>query len=441
MVCIAIDSTLPRRPGAAFLRRLAASFGRSRSATGLVAVWAFVTLAGCATPVPPSNFQLARQAVERGDFVVAGQRFRAFADEELARLDAGGDLSRANNTALAYRDAANNFFRGKDLEQALGALERCVSVLARHAEGELCKNRGQQMLAEAQAPAERAERFAAALAPFDEVREARRPQVAAQLQAQRERAERQRRDWEAQAPLRAWQAERDRVERDLTVARSSETMLMSMGKDASGIRMNRRLLEARLADLDARKPNPDGSVRPAQGPSAFSGAVISELGNMANDLNRSRNNAPSASAATRVAPSTTVPSAGARPSGAGSASPSIANSGTPSVPPTVNSPPARTSPPQPRYTSTDATRCVRVIPRGQSGCNSRRCLQNTCNAKISVWSRGGGMQGWGLAEHAPGQIRMYHTNIFDDGSPIEYQACTWDRAASFGPSRNPCRYN
>jgi hypothetical protein len=217
----------------------------------LMAVFALV---GCATPVPPSNFQLARDAVARGDFIEAGQRFRLFADAELEKLDAGANIGRANKTALAYRDAAKNFLLGGNREEALAALERCVSQLARHAEGELCI----PLLREAQLPADRVERRSAAVAPFDSVRDARRQDVAAQQQAQRDEAERQRRELEARAPLREWQAERDRVEGNLAFARASEAMLLSMRKDTSQIRLQRQMLERRLEQLDASRP----TVRP-----------------------------------------------------------------------------------------------------------------------------------------------------------------------------------
>jgi hypothetical protein len=282
----------------------------SRHVRGHLATAAFaaVMVAGCASQVPPSNFQLARQAVENGDFLEAGLRFSVFANEESARLDAGGDLGRANNTALAYRDAANNFVRAKAVEQALGVLERCVSVLARHGEGELCKTRGLQILEETEASTARIVRFYAATRPFDAVREARRPVVAALLGAQREREEREKREWAAQAPLREWKTERDRVERDLNFARSSETMLLGLGRDASSIRANRRMLEARLADLDARRPNADGSIPARQGSGALAQTITAELANLAGGMQSPRSEALSAhSSAGRPSVSTATP--------------------------------------------------------------------------------------------------------------------------------------
>ena len=94
-----------------------------------------------------------------------------------------------------------------------------------------------------------------------------------------------------------------------------------------------------------------------------------------------------------------------------------------------------------KYASQDATHCVEIVPKGFKGCTYKRCLHNTCGLeKISVWARGGGSGGDGLFFLSPGQNSPVNS-IFDDGSPVRYQACSWDRkAGSGGPYRNPCRY-
>ena len=94
-----------------------------------------------------------------------------------------------------------------------------------------------------------------------------------------------------------------------------------------------------------------------------------------------------------------------------------------------------------KYVSRDAAHCVEIIPKGFKGCTWKRCFHNTCGLeKISVWARGGGSTSDGLYFLSPGQNSPVNS-IFDDGSPVRYQACSWDRkAGSGGPYRNPCRY-
>ncbi len=54
------------------------------------------------------------------------------------------------------------------------------------------------------------------------------------------------------APADEVTAERDKTERDLGIARTGEQMLQAMGKDASGIRLQRQILEQSLARQNAQ---------------------------------------------------------------------------------------------------------------------------------------------------------------------------------------------
>jgi len=91
------------------------------------------------------------------------------------------------------------------------------------------------------------------------------------------------------------------------------------------------------------------------------------------------------------------------------------------------------------YVSKDVTHCVEVVPKGFKGCTYSRCLHNACGLeKISVWWHVSGA-GDSLVDLAPSQ-NWPVKSIFDDGGPLHYSACSWDKKAVSGPHRNPCHY-
>lgn len=88
-----------------------------------------------------------------------------------------------------------------------------------------------------------------------------------------------------------------------------------------------------------------------------------------------------------------------------------------------------------KFQSKDATHCVEIVPRGFKGCTYKRCVHNACGLEtISVWWDGG------MIDLSPG--RNWPVNpLVDNGGPVTYNACSWDKRAGYSPSRNPCRYN
>lgn len=233
-----------------------------------LAVVATLAVAACASspPAPPSHFELARKAVERKDFPVAGREYEKFAHQELGKLRNGGDLKWIRNTALAFRDAANNFQLAGDTGAALQVLETCISNMAAFADGGLCEARGAALLKETGATPERASAFQRIAAQFAPIREQRRPAIQAQVEAQKRQAEQAQREWEAAASERAWQEERDRIERNLDIVQSSEQLLDALGKDASTLRMQRQFLESQLAQHDSNRPTPAQPLTPQPAP-------------------------------------------------------------------------------------------------------------------------------------------------------------------------------
>lgn len=93
-----------------------------------------------------------------------------------------------------------------------------------------------------------------------------------------------------------------------------------------------------------------------------------------------------------------------------------------------------------KFQSKDATHCVEIIPKGFKGCNFKRCVHNACGLEkiYVVWS-GAGSGGNMGANLAPGQNTSVNS-IFDDGSPVRYKACAWDKRANSSPYTDPCRY-
>jgi len=87
-----------------------------------------------------------------------------------------------------------------------------------------------------------------------------------------------------------------------------------------------------------------------------------------------------------------------------------------------------------KFQSKDATHCVEIVPKDFKGCQYKRCIHNACGLeKISVWWDGG------MVDIAPG--RNWPVNAMaDNGGPVRYKACAWDKRAGYSPHSDPCRY-
>lgn len=94
-----------------------------------------------------------------------------------------------------------------------------------------------------------------------------------------------------------------------------------------------------------------------------------------------------------------------------------------------------------KYQSQDAKTCVEIVLRGArcgSAAGGGKFMTNTCPTTISVWWRVG-TDSWNLQEGLkPGQC--YPTSYYKDDRQVQYQACSWDQNAKYGPHRDPCRY-
>ncbi|MDT4329865.1 hypothetical protein ACQE3D_04485 [Methylomonas sp. MS20] len=91
-----------------------------------------------------------------------------------------------------------------------------------------------------------------------------------------------------------------------------------------------------------------------------------------------------------------------------------------------------------KYNSKDATACVEVVPESFKCNGGKRNISNICNNKISVrWRINGGA--WMQGDLSPGQCRSV-ASVFEEGGSIDYQACSWDPNATYGPYMDPCRY-
>ncbi len=92
----------------------------------------------------------------------------------------------------------------------------------------------------------------------------------------------------------------------------------------------------------------------------------------------------------------------------------------------------------PEFKTKDATHCVEIVPEGFKCNGAKRNITNVCDYKISARWRVNG-DSWMQADFLPNQCRSVNS-IFDEGGAIDYQACSWDRNASYGPYMEPCRY-
>lgn len=96
-----------------------------------------------------------------------------------------------------------------------------------------------------------------------------------------------------------------------------------------------------------------------------------------------------------------------------------------------------------KFQSQDATACMEIVPSGFK-CNgpNKRFLVNNCSMKVNVWFKSSGPSGSeGLDSWAPKQCRSIAADLFDGSETrVEWKACSWDPKATFGPSKDPCRY-
>lgn len=96
-----------------------------------------------------------------------------------------------------------------------------------------------------------------------------------------------------------------------------------------------------------------------------------------------------------------------------------------------------------KFHSQDATACMEIVPSGFK-CNgpNKRFLVNNCSMKVYVWFKSSGPSGSeGLDSWAPKQCRSIAADLFDGSETrVEWKACSWDPKATFGPSKDPCRY-